>query len=142
MAAQKLPGRTDFDMNAIGLVKHIDVPIAEINSGKVLIAGRPGNRYRVHSVRLQQTGAAIAALTDVRIGSTETTPTVIAQFAQAQLTDGAVLTDGKETGVTVGAGFGAILVDGTGIQIYKTGATGTGTGAISKVIIGYTIASA
>lgn len=142
MPTTKFPGRPDFEMNAVPQVKTFTVTLAELNAGKVLLPALSHIQYKVHSFRWEQTVAALAALTDARIGSTETSPVLIATLAQAQLTLGAVLTDGKETGVTIGAGLGEPLTKGYGVQAYKTGSTATGSGAIARITLEYTIASA
>lgn len=100
------------------------VLLADINAGYTIVPAVPGRTLRPIGVWVRSNGA-FAACTDVRIGDTAGTPVVVAQFAVANLTDGAILTDHKETGVTLGAGFFAQCTADKGLQIYKTGSTAT-----------------
>lgn len=100
------------------------ITLAQANAGYTVI---PANVYTeqliVHSFRLRVNSASVGTA-NVLLQTTESTPVVIATFANAQLTSGAILRPG-DTGVTLGAGFCAKLNPGVGIQI-KTSTTATG----------------
>lgn len=90
----------------------------------------PGSLYSqsmlIHSFRLRVNTAGVGAVTDLRLQTTDATPVVVATFAQAQLTSGAVLSP-MSTGVTLGAGFCVKLTPGIGLVLIKTGSAATGS---------------
>lgn len=102
---------------------HNVVTLAEVNAGKTIIAAVAGKTIIVWYFRALSTGA-FAALTDIRLSDTAGTPVDVATLAQAQLTNGAILTSHGGTGVTIGT-LGAALTAAAGLQVRKTGSTAT-----------------
>jgi len=84
--------------------------------------------------RIVVNSATIAAVTDIRLGSTDATPTVIVTIAQAGLTSGARFSAMSTTNTTHGAGLSAKLGSGVGVQIYKTGSAATGAFTIDVLL--------
>jgi hypothetical protein len=112
--------------------------LAELNAGKVLLADAAGVTLTPVRILVKSTGA-FADGTSIELTDNNGTPVVIASFAQAQLTDGAVLLE-NSTGVTLGAGFLTALTAGKGL---KASATGTFTGGTSiTFVVEYTAATA
>jgi hypothetical protein len=111
------------------------VTLAQINAGFTLVAAVAGQTLTPVGFRVKCTGA-FAALTDIRLSDTNSSPVDIATIAQAQATDGAIFTENGASGLTFGAGFGAALTAAKGIQIRKTGSTGT-TATGCDVIVFY-----
>lgn len=107
---------------------------AQLNAGFNLIAPGHGRTLRVLSFRVVVQAATIAAVTDIRLSSTEATPTDIATFAQAGLTSGARLGSGSTSGVVFGAGFPFKLANGQGVQLRKTGSTATGAFTVDVLL--------
>ena len=99
------------------------ITLAQINAGLTLLPAYPGYQIKVTNFCLKSTGA-FAALTSILFQDTADTPVVVATFAQAQLTNGAILVPAS-TGVTLGAGFSGNCTSGKGLQIIKSGSDGT-----------------
>ncbi len=97
--------------------------LAQVNAGFTLIPNIYSNKLIVTNFALRINSAAVGT-GNLLLQTTETTPVVIATFANAQLSSGAFLRPG-DTGVTLGAGFWAKLSQGVGIQL-KTSAISTG----------------
>lgn len=114
--------------------------IAEVNAGVTLLAALTGYKYRMVACKAIAVGGAVGAVTTVDILATQATSSVkLAAFAQASLTQSAVLTAGG-TGAAVladGASF-AQNDAASAITVGKTGATITTATAID-VIFDYTI---
>lgn len=107
------------------------VTLAQLNAGYELVPASMQS-YRVTDFKVIVNGGAMAALTSVEIESSADTPVVVASFAQAQMTEDAVLVPGA-SGVTLGAGFAAGLGLDKAINITVTG--DPGTTAVSLTVI-------
>lgn len=107
---------------------------AQLNAGFNLIAPGHGRQIRVNKFRIVVNGATIAAVTDIRIGTTDATPLLIATLAQAGLTAAARFSDMSASGVVVGAQLSVKCGSGIGIQLYKTGSTATGAFTIDVLL--------
>ena len=100
------------------------VTLAQVNAGHIIIpVSNTVRKMRVVNFVAIPNGA-FAALTLIRLITTDSTPVVIATFAQAQLTDDAVLVPGA-TGVVLEAGFQVDGAAGQGVKVDKTGSAGT-----------------
>lgn len=109
--------------------------LADINAG--LTIWKPDSdqpiTIRVTDFVFRPNGA-FAGLTDIRLSTTEGTPTDIVTMAQVNLTDGNYLREG-DTGVTTNvAAFLLDLAANTGLQLRKTGATATGATSLIFVV--------
>ena len=111
--------------------------LAQINAGLVLIPGVAVKKIEVSDFTARVTGA-FATGTSVILESTNVTPVVAVTFAEAGLTNGAVLVPGSAN-TTLGAGFGLPLGAGDGLQVVNSGAAQTGGTSITFNIT-YTIA--
>lgn len=104
---------------------------AQIEAGYTVI---PANVYTeqliVHNFKLRVNTASVGT-SNILLQTTESTPVVIATFANAQLTSGAILRPG-DTGVTLGAGFCTKLNPGVGLQL-KASAAGSGSYTIDLI---------
>lgn len=99
---------------------------AQLNAGyNVINNPGPGAQIRPVGFLLIVNSASVGALTDIRISSLEATPTDIVTWAQANLTSGAKLAP-ADANSSLGAGFGAAIAAGYGIQLRKTGSSATG----------------
>lgn len=98
-------------------VVRVTATISEINAGKTLIAAVTGKKIQVTNISVLVQGA-FGAVTSVEIED-ESAVEVIS-YAQAQLTDGAILAP-DSTGVTLKAGFGAPLTVAEALVVTKTG---------------------
>lgn len=116
----------------------IEIPVlgitpAQVNvaNGKVLIPGGHMQRLVISSFLLRVNSAGVGA-TNLYLRTTESTPVLIATFATAQLTSGALLRPG-DTGVTLGAGFCVPLTAGATIVLCSsaTSTPATATGAFT-----------
>jgi hypothetical protein len=94
--------------------------LAQINSGKVLLAVPTGKKAIVSQVigRVSGTFAALDSV-EINVGAA-----VVASFAVADLSNGAVLMTG-DGDVSLGAAFGLAGADGADITVSKTGSEGT-----------------
>lgn len=106
--------------------------LAEIIDGKVLLEKIPTFRYRVIGFLLLFNGTAATA-TDIRLSSTESSPTDIATVLIANAADGDKRNEADATAV-LGAGFNVELPVNEGVQIRETGTTLTGTTSVTGVI--------
>jgi hypothetical protein len=100
--------------------------IAEVNAGFTLLSAIPGMSYRMVSATAIAVGGAAGAVTTVDILGTLSSSRKLVAFAQASLTQSAVLKDGG-TGATVladGASYTANDVN-TAITVGITGAAVT-----------------
>jgi len=110
--------------------------LAEINAGKILLAGVTGKTISVLDFKAKVVGN-FAAATSVEIEDTNGSPVAIASTAVAGLTDGAILNE-VEANTTMGAGYLGDLTESKGIAITKTGSAATGGTSIT-VRIDYVI---
>ena len=109
--------------------------LAQINAGKVLIAGASGQKITVVDY-IARVAGNFAAGTSIELESTNGTPVAVSTIAEAALTDGAILTRSSAS-TTLGAGFGAQLGSGDGLQIVNNGSAQT-TGTSVTLTITYT----
>lgn len=108
--------------------------LAEINAGKTLITGIPGQQIRVIGGYMRVNGGALGALTALVIEESDGSPDIVS-WAQANLTD-ASRWDLRTviTGQTIGAGFNAALTAGQGVSLSKTGSDATTATDIEYVL--------
>lgn len=115
-----------------------EVTLAQLNSGHTILSGVAGRRYRVLDFYIRFNGTFTTA-TDVRLSSTESSPSDIVTIAIAQAGTGVIHRPGVGTNTLTDANFGtASLVAGTGIQLRKTGSSAAG-GTSVYVVITYRI---
>lgn len=101
--------------------------IAEVNAGVTLLSAISGYKYRMVRATAIAVGGAAGAVTTVDILATQSTSSVkLVAFAQASLTQSAVLKDGG-TGTTVLADGASYVANdaNTAITVNKTGASVT-----------------
>ena len=112
---------------------------ATVNAGGTLLAAIAGYKYRMVNCKITAYGGAVGTLTTVDILGTQSSGVKLAAFAQAALTQSAVLTAGAANGAVLADGASFIACDaGTAITIGKTGGTGdTATGV--DVIFDYVL---
>ncbi len=144
VGSKVIPGRAP-------MVESTVVTLAQVNASKKLIFGYGAVRWRVLDVKVKVIGN-FASLTDIRLSTDESSPTDIITIPVASLVDGVFLyspltpaitkptgggtqdTEARAAvdsiidagGFVLGAGFNAKLAAGAGIQVRKTGSTGTG----------------
>ncbi len=97
----------------------VNATLAEINEGKVLLAGTAGKTIHVVGLSAKVDGT-FGTVTSVEVEDTNDTPVVICSYAVAALSDGAVLLP-NSANVTPGAGFMGDLTEGEGIEVTITG---------------------
>lgn len=95
--------------------------IAEVNAGVTLLAALAGFKYRMVAGRAISVGGAAAAVTTVDILGTVSTARKLVAFAQASLTQSAVLKDG-----------------GTGAAVLADGASYTANDVNTAITVGIT----
>lgn len=106
---------------------------AQLNAAYTLISNFGlGPKIRPVDFLIVVNSDAIAALTDIRLSTLDSTPVDIATIAQSDLTSGSKHAPVSST-VTLGAGFGANGVAGSGIQLRKTGSTATGSFTVDVI---------
>lgn len=114
------------------------VTLAQLNAGHTILAGVAGRRYRVVDFIIRFNGTFLTS-TDIRLSSTEGTPSDIVTILIANATTGAVHRAGVGTNTLTAANFGtSSLVAGTGIQLRQTGPAATG-GTDVMVVVFYRI---
>lgn len=114
--------------------------IAQINTGAALLAAVTGLKYRMVGCKAIAYGGAVGATTTVDILGTQASSSVkLAAFAQASLTQSAVLTAGGSGGTVLADGASFAPCDAaTGITIGKTGAsltTATGVDIVFDFVL-------
>lgn len=114
--------------------KVIDVvaTLAQINAGLVLIPGVAGSKIRPLSYVARVAGG-FATGTSIELESTNASPVAVSTIAEAALTNGAVLTPASAN-TTLGAGFGAQLGTGDGLQLVNNGTAQTGGTSVEFTI--------
>lgn len=110
----------------------VTATLAQINAGLTLIPGVTGKAINVTDFIARVTGA-FATGTAVLLESTNATPVVAVTLAEAGLTNGAVLVPGSAN-TTLGAGFGAPMGSGDGLQVANSGTAQTGGTSITFTI--------
>jgi hypothetical protein len=106
--------------------------LAQINAGAIIIPGVAGKKIVVSNYVARVLGN-FATGTSVELESTNGTPVAITTWAEAGLTTGNILVPGSSN-TTLGAGFGAPLGAGDGVQIVNNGSAQTGGTSISGSI--------
>jgi len=100
--------------------------IAEVNAGATLLAARVGKGYRIIACKALAVGGAAGAVTTVDILGTQTSSVKLVTFAQASLTQSAVLKDGGTGAAVLADGASYVKCDNnTAITIGKTGSSVT-----------------
>ena len=113
--------------------------IAEINAGATLLPAISGKSYRMIGCKAISVGGAAGAVTTVDINGTLSTSRKLVAFAQANLTQSTVLTDGGTGGAVLADGASYTANDaGTAILVGKTGASVT-TATHIDVIFDYVV---
>jgi len=125
LAAQVTAGRVFFENAGGSFIEHVNgqALLADINSGIAIVPAISGITYTPLRFRLVPNGS-FAALTDIRLSDTASSPVDIVTIAQAEAGSGVIHSDSSGTN-TIGAGFLAPLTADKGIQIRKTGSSGT-----------------
>jgi hypothetical protein len=112
-----------------GMVKHIRrrFTVSEVNAGASLLAAVTGFKYRMISARAISVGGAAGAVTTVDIIATLSASTrKLVAFAQASLTQSAVLKDGDAASAVLADGASYTQNDAaTAVTVGKTGASVT-----------------
>lgn len=116
--------------------------IAEINAGATLLPAITGYKYRMVACKAIAVGGAVGATTTVDVLGTQTTAVKLVAFAQASLTQSAVLTAGGTGAAVLANGASFVACDSGGaITVGKTGSTAT-TATHVDVIFDYVIEAA
>lgn len=109
----------------------VTATLAEINAGKILIAGTATKQIRVVNYAARVVGA-FTTTTSVDVQS-ETTGTKVTALAVAGLTNGAILMP-SSSNTTLGAGYAADLEAGEGLKVVNTGSTAAGGTSITFTV--------
>jgi hypothetical protein len=119
-------------------IRHVTLTVltADLNAGKVILAGVAGKKIRVVDFVAKVDGT-FDTVTSYILEDTDATPVVIQTMAVAALTDGAILKDGTAD-VTRDVGMYGYLTDEEGIQVVKDGTDGA-TGTSITFDISYTL---
>ena len=100
--------------------------IAQVNAGATLLAAVTGYKYRMIGCEAIAVGGAAGAVTTVDILGTQTSSVKLVAFAQASLTQSAVLKAGGTGAAVLADGASFVACDsGAAITIGKTGSTAT-----------------
>lgn len=114
--------------------------IAEVNAGATVLAALTGYKYRMVACTAIAVGGAAGAVTTVDILGTQSTSSVkLVAYAQASLTQSAVLNAGDSGAAVLADGASFVACDaGTAITIGKTGSNVT-TATHIDIILTYGI---
>lgn len=113
--------------------------IAEINAGATLLPAITGKSYRMIGAKAIAVGGAAGAVTTVDITGTVSTSRKLVAFAQANLTQSAVVVDGGTGGTVLADGASYTANDaGTAILVGKTGSNVT-TATHIDIIFDYVV---
>jgi hypothetical protein len=113
--------------------------IAQVNAGATLVAAVAGKAIRMVSCKAIAVGGAAGAVMTVDVLGTSTTGRKLVAFAQANLTQSTVLTDGGTGAAVLADGASYTANDaGTAITIGKTGSNVT-TATHIDVIFDYVL---
>lgn len=113
--------------------------IAEINAGATLVPAVAGKSIRMVSCKAIAVGGAAGAVTTVDVLGTLSTGRKLVAFAQANLTQSTVLTDGGTGGAVLADGASYTANDaGTAVTVGKTGSNVT-TATHIDVIFDYVL---
>ena len=112
--------------------------VAEIKAGKDLLAAVTGKSYRILNVKAIAYGGAVGTTTTIDVLGTQSSGVKLVTFAQADLTQSAVLSD-SANGTVLADGASYTACDAaTAITIGQTGAdadTATGVDVIIQYVI-------
>ncbi len=113
--------------------------IAQVNAGATLVAAVTGKSIRMVSCKAIAVGGAAGAVTTVDVLGTLSTGRKLVAFAQANLTQSAVLTDGGTGAAVLADGASYTANDaGTAVTVGKTGSSVT-TATHIDVIFDYVL---
>jgi hypothetical protein len=113
--------------------------VAQINAGATLVAAVAGKSIRMVSCKAIAVGGAAGAVTTVDVLGTSTTARKLVAYAQANLTQSAVLADGGTGAAVLADGASYTANDaGTAITVGKTGSNVT-TATHIDVIFDYVL---
>jgi hypothetical protein len=113
--------------------------VAEVNAGATLVAAVAGKSIRMVTCKAIAVGGAAGAVTTVDVLGTSTTGRKLVAFAQANLTQSTVLTDGGTGAAVLADGASYTANDaGTAVTIGKTGSNVT-TATHIDVIFDYVL---
>ena len=113
--------------------------IAEVNAGATLVAAVTGKSIRMVNCKAIAVGGAAGAVTTVDVLATLSTGRKLVAFAQANLTQSAVLTAGGTGAAVLADGASYTANDaGTGVTVGKTGSAVT-TATHIDVIFDYVL---
>lgn len=132
---------TITNLQATGAVLNVRqrFTIAQVNAGATLVAAVSGKSIRMVGCKAIAVGGAAGAVTTVDILGTSTTSRKLVAFAQASLTQSAVLADGGTGGTVLADGASYTANDaGTAITVGKTGSSIT-TATHIDVIFSYVL---
>jgi hypothetical protein len=118
-----------------------NVSMAQINAGFDLLALVTGKKFKVVGYYFRFNGGSLGGATDIRLSDTAGSPVDIVTIAAAAATSGAEVHHGATiANVTKGAGWLAQLTVSKGVQIRKTGSSGTTLVSVD-VMIDYQLAA-
>ena len=110
--------------------------IAQVNAGATLVAAVSGKSIRMVGCKAIAVGGAAGAVTTVDILGTSTTARKLVAFAQASLTQSAVLADGGTGGAVLADGASYTANDAnTAVTIGKTGSNVTTATHIDVIFV-------
>ena len=110
--------------------------IAQVNAGATLVAAVSGKSIRMVGCKAIAVGGAAGAVTTVDILGTSTTARKLVAFAQASLTQSAVLADGGTGGTVLADGASYTANDAnTAVTIGKTGSNVTTATHIDVIFV-------
>jgi hypothetical protein len=113
--------------------------IAQVNAGATLVPAVAGKAIRMVTCKAIAVGGAAGAVTTVDVLGTSTTARKLVAFAQANLTQSAVLTDGGTGAAVLADGASYTANDaGTAVTVGKTGSNVT-TATHIDVIFDYVL---
>lgn len=126
-ALNDLSGNEIFDRSQATQNIRQRFTIAEINAGATLLAAIPGHKYRMIRCTAISVGGAAGAVTTVDVLATQSTSSVkLVAYAQASLTQSAVLKDGGSGATVLADGASYVANDAnTAITVGKTGSSVT-----------------
>lgn len=110
----------------------VTATLAQINAGLNLIPGVTGKKIRVTNYVARVLGAFTTG-TAVLLQSNNVSPVLVTTLAEAGLTNGAVLIPASAN-TTLGAGFGAQLGSGDGLNVANSGSAQAGGTSITFTI--------
>ena len=113
--------------------------IAQVNAGATLVAAIPGKSIRMVNCKAISVGGSAGAVTTVDVLGTASTSRKLVAFAQASLTQSAVLTAGGTGAAVLADGASYTANDaGTAVTVGKTGSNVT-TATHIDVIFDYVV---